>query len=867
MNSFLQDLRFSIRLLGKSPGFTATAIVVLALGIGVNTAIFSVVHAFAFSARPFPHPEQVVQLYTQDKKDPARFRQFSYPTYRDLREQHGPFTGILAHNLTMVGVGQGAEARRTFAGIVSANYFDVLGVKLTRGRAFTPAEEAPDSAAQVVIASQAYWKRTGFDPALLGSTIRVNERSYTVVGITPEGFTGTMMLFGPELYFPLGLYDQLSNDYQGDPKHTLGHRDNYNLILVGRLAPDISAPAAIAALGTYAGALEKAFPAEQKDQTFTVYPLPRMSTSNAPASEGEVTMLGGLLLGMSSIVLLIASLNLANMLLARGAARRKEFAIRLALGGGRGRIIRQLLTEGLVLALAGGVLGFALASWSADLLMGSFAVFMPVTLFFAGTANPVILGATLGFCTLATLFFALGPALKLSRTDVITNLKVQAGEDTVPRRRWLPRNPLVVVQIALSLALLTCAGLFIRGALKAGRADIGFKAEDTLLVEADASLGGYDETRALPLYNNASERLAALPGVQSSSIAATVPFGLLSLGRPVQRAGLHPAKDAKPANAAEGLAFTANWNGIGADYFPTLGVPLLRGRSFTKAETEHKGGPAVAIIDEPLARKLWPDGDALGQHIQYADQDAALAPAASGGGIHAVDDIAARPEDAKSIEIVGIVPAIRTSIFSKSNEVGTAIYVPFAQGYQSTVQFHIRTLANTSAAARTLADSVRSAVRAAAPGVPIFNVRTFRQHLDASPDLWMVRIGATLFSVFGGLALVLAIVGLYGVKAYSVARRTREIGIRMALGAEPGNIRTMILREGMAMTLTGAGLGLLLAFGLGKLCASMLYEVSPVDPLTFTLAPAVLFLTAMLACYLPARRATRVSPLKALRSE
>jgi len=868
MSTLLQDLKFSLRLLAKTPGFTLAAIAVLALGIGVNTGIFSVVHAFVFSARPFPKSAEIVQLYTQDTKNPKDYRLFSYPTYRDLRDQTGTFSGLLAHNLAMVGIGEGAGSRRSFVGIVSSNYFDVLGVQLIRGRAFTMAEEAPGSASPVVIASHLYWKKTGFDPNFLGSTIRVNERPYTVIGIAPEGFTGTMMLFGPELYFPLSLLDLLSNDFQTEVKRTLEQRDAYSIFVVGRLAPGVSLDAANAALKGTAANLEQAWPVEQKDKTFLAGPLPRLSTSDGPASEGELAIVGFLLLGMSGIVLLIASLNLANMLLARGAARRKEFAIRLALGGGRGRLVRQLLTEGLVLALAGGTIGLALALWSSDLLMGSLGVLMPVTIFYSSAPSAAIVGATLGFSMLATCFFALGPSLKLSRADVLTDLKEQAGEDTVPhRRRWLPRNPLVVAQIALSLALLTCAGLFIRGALKAGGADLGFEAENTVIVEADASLGGYDEARGLQLYRNAVEKLAAIPGVQSASLASTVPFGFISLGRPVQRAGLRPAKDAKPSTAADGLAYDARYNSIGADYFPALGLRVLRGRAFTAAECEQPGAPKVAIIDEALAKLLWPEGDALGQRIQYADADAARAPggAAGGGAVSASQSIAAKREDTGTIEIVGIVPTIRTSLFSQNK--GKAIYVPFAQGYQSTVQFHVRPAGTAPGAAAALIDAVRREIREAAPGLPVFKVRTFRQHLDSSADLWITRIGALLFSLFGGLALLLAVVGLYGVKAYSVTRRTREIGIRMALGAEPGAVQRMILREGLVMTLTGGGLGLLLAFGLGRLCAGMLYDVSPMDPLTFTLAPAVLFVTAMVACWLPARKATRVSPLKALRSE
>ena len=644
-------------------------------------------------------------------------------------------------------------------------------------------------------------------------------------------------------------------------------RDGYNLLIVGRLAPGVSPAAANSALGATAANLEKAWPVIQKDQTIFCGPLPRISTSDGPTSEKEVTVAGTLLLGMSGIVLLIACLNLANMLLARGAARRKEFAIRLALGGRRSRIIRQLLTEGLVLALAGGTVGLVLALWASDLLMGSLGVLMPITIFFSSTPSAPIIAATLGFSFLATLFFALGPALKLSRTDVLTDLKEQAGEDTAPRRRWLPRNPLVVAQIALSLGLLTSAGLFIRGALNAGSADLGFDAENTVIVEADASLGGYDQARATELYRNAEEKLSAIPGVQSASIASTVPFGFISLGRPVQRAGLRPGKDAKPANAAEGLAFDARWNSVGVDYFSTIGLRLVRGRPFTTAECAQPGAPKVAIIDEALAKKLWPEGNALGQRIQYADADAARAPgsAAGGGAVSASESITDKPGETDTLEIVGIVPAIRSSLFSSQH--GVAVYVPFAQGFMSTVQFHVRPASTAPGAAANLIDAVRREIHAAAPGVPVFKVRTFRQHLDSSADLWIARIGAMIFSIFGGLALLLAVVGLYGVKAYSVSRRTREIGIRMALGAEPGNVQRMILREGLTMTVSGAVLGLLLAMGLGRLCAGMLYEVSPLDPLAFTLAPAALFVTAMIACYLPARKATRVSPLKALRSE
>ncbi|MEX2045414.1 MAG: ABC transporter permease, partial [Opitutus sp.] len=554
MSTLLHDLRFSLRLLAKSRGFTAAAIAVLALGIGVNTAIFSVARDLLFSPRPFPHPEQVLQLYTQDKKEPKRFRQFSYSTYVELRDQNTVFSDVLAHNMTMIGIGEGEVSRRTFAAIVSSNYFSTLQVPLARGRTFLPEEERPGAAAPVVIASHVYWRKTGYDPALVGKTIRVNERLFTVVGIAPEHFTGTMMLFGPELYFPLSNYDALTNSFNSDSKRSLERRDAHELFLVGRLKPGVSPETADAALKSLGSAFETAYPVEHRDQTFIARALPRLSTSSAPADESDLGMFGTLLIGMAGLVLLIACLNLANMLLARGAARRKEISIRLALGGGRGRIVRQLLTEGLVLSIAGGLFGLLLASWVTALLGESLAARMPLAMSLRGATDPSVFGVTLGFCAFATLGFALGPALKLARTDVLTDLKGNAGEDSAPpRARWMPRNPLVVAQVALSLGLLTAAGLFIRGAREAGNVETGFKADDTILIEVDASLGGYDRTRSLQLYQAANNRLASLPGVQSASIGAIAPFGFITINRPVQRAGVIAAPDTKPATAAEGL--------------------------------------------------------------------------------------------------------------------------------------------------------------------------------------------------------------------------------------------------------------------------------------------------------------------------
>jgi predicted permease len=491
---------------------------------------------------------------------------------------------------------------------------------------------------------------------------------------------------------------------------------------------------------------------------------------------------------------------------------------------------------------------------------------MPLDIVWMSGPSPAILAATFGFCLIGTLVFALGPALKISRSALVTDLKEHAGEDVV-RRRWkfLPRNPLVVVQIAFSLALLTAAALFIRGAGKAASIDTGLKPGASYLLEIDASLAGYEPKRAQELYQNLNERLAALPGVKDASISSTVPFGMIELDRKVQRAGARPGSDAKPATAAEGLAFKAAWNSVGADYFSTVGLPVVRGRAFTEAEAT-RPGPKVAIIDEALAKKLWPDGDALGQRIQYAGENA---PSAQGGGVAHIGgsaDLSDKKKQEETIEIVGVVPTTRHELFEKE-EPGGAMYLPFARGFQSDVSYFVRFRSLGSGNEAITADLLRRTVREVDPSIPIISLRTFAQYLDSNLDLWIVRAGAALFSIFGGLALGLAVVGLYGVKAYSVARRTREIGIRMALGAQPGMVLRLILREGSVMLLYGVALGLLLAAGAGKILSGILYQVSALDPIAFTAAPMLLAIAALVATWLPARRAAALDPVEALRYE
>ncbi|MEY2526577.1 MAG: hypothetical protein QOE73_1348, partial [Verrucomicrobiota bacterium] len=740
-----------------------------------------------------------------------------------------------------------------------SNYFSVLGVPMARGRAFLPEEETPGRNAPVAIASYSYWQKHDLDPDVLGSQVLVNGRPFTIVGITPPGFVGTLQVLSPEVWLPMSVYDQVANDFQSENKATIEDRNGTQLRIMARLKPGMTAAAAKPALEGLAANLEKAYPVEQKNQTFLTAPVSRISLSTNPASDRGVKSIAPLLLGMAVVVLLVACLNLANMLLARGTARRKEIAIRLALGGSRWRIVRQLLSEGFVLALLGGAGGLVLGLWSSGLLIASMRKFMPFDLVWSTGANPAILAATFGFCLLGTLMFALGPALKISRTTLVSDLKEHAGEDVV-RRRWkfLPRNPLVVVQIAFSLALLTAAALFVRGASKAASVDTGLKPGASYLLEVDASLAGYEPKRAQEVYQKLNERLAALPGVEHTSISATVPFGMIALDRNVQRAGVHPGPEAKPATAAEGLAFKAAWNSVGADYFSTVGLPLLRGRAFTQAEATQPG-PKVAIVDEALAKKLWPEGDALGQRVQYAAENT---PATQPGG-------GGKNEETKqeeTIEIVGIVPATRHELFA-NEEAGGAIYLPFARGFQSDVSFFVRFRSLAPGNEAVTADLLRRAVRDVDPSIPILSLETFAQYLDSNLDLWIVRAGAAMFSIFGVLALGLAVVGLYGVKSYSVARRTREIGIRMALGAQPGMVLRLIMGEGALMLFSGLALGLLLAAATGKILSGILYEVGAFDPPAFASALIVLAVATLFATWLPARRATRINPMVALRTE
>jgi predicted permease len=820
MRNFLQDLRYGLRTMAAKPGFTISAVIVLALGIGANTAIFSLVNAFLLKPLLIDKPEQLTGVFSRDSKKPDSYRAFSYPNYVDLRDKNTVFSSLLAHDLAMVGVKQGETTKRVFADIISSNYFSTLGVPLSKGRTFTAQEEQPGSRSAVVIVSYAFSKKQA-DPDLIGKTLRINGTLFTVVGIAPEGFAGTTAMVGGELYLPLGMFEQVINDFEAHGR-PLAARDNHVLILVGRLRPGMTGSQADPQLAVVASQLASAYPGENKNQTFIARPLSRMSVSTQPENNNMLLVPAAILLSMAAVVLLIASLNIANMMLARGTARRREIAIRMAIGGQRRRIVQQLLTEGLLLAAVGGTVGIAIASWSTSLLVKSLSQLGPIDPVYSGAPDVRVLAATLGFCVLSTLLFALGPAWQLSRPELVTDLKESAGEEVAggARRLFSRRNLLVMAQLSLSLMMLAAAGTFVRSAMRAANVEPGFALDHEILAEVDPSLAGYNETRGRQIYADLQTRLRRIPGVESVSLAATIPFGMIQRGREIQ---------------TDGHTLDAQYNVVTPDYFQTLNIPLLQGRAFQHSDTDH-----VVILDQTAATKLWPSASAVGRHIRLASEEAG------------------KPADDE--EVIGVVGNIQERLIGGGLQAHA--YIPLGRQYEANMQVHLKVSPQAN-----ILPAVREEIRAVDERLPLLTLKTLRDHLDSSFDIWIVRTGATMLAIFGVVALLLAVIGLYGVKAYTVARRTREIGIRMALGASSGDALNMILREGMMVTLVGVGVGFVLALILGKLLSGFLYQVHAVEPLVLLSAPLVLTVVSLLACYFPARRAARVDPITALRYE
>ena len=833
----MQDLRFAVRLLLKSPAFTTVAIAVLALGIGANSAMFSIVNAIMF--RPIPtDAEPIVGIYAKDRTHPDSYRAFSWQAYEQIRSAGEPFQSVLAHTMTMLGVTEGDATRRGFSSLVSANYFSTLDVRLAAGRTFTVEEERPGSDLRVVIVGHQFTRKAGASPSeVIGRTVRLNSRDYTIVGVAPEGFGGTVALIAPEFWLPLGVYEKVASDmFRDGATAQLSDPRARPLILVGRLRPGVTEDAARPILAALSNQIAAADPVENKDHDLTIARLPRLAISTSPQTDTQTATLSALLMCMAGLVLLMSCLNLANMLLARGTARRKEIALRLALGSGRKRVVRQLLTESLLLAIAGGAAGLLLGVWSTGLLFATLSKVMPLVVTFEPAPDVRVLAATAAFAMLATVLAGLGPAWRVTKPDVLPDLKEQPAERGAGRRFTL-RNALVVGQIAVSLALLTAAGLFMRGAFKASLADPGFSLDSGVVTTLDPAMAGHDEARGRAAIKNILARVRTIPGVHSASVASLLPFGEFREGNFVQKGGTPPAPEGERVTGVD-----ATYTIVGADYFETLRLPLLRGRGFTTAEEENAGGAPVAIIDEPLARQLLGGEDPIGQVIQFPSRD---------------------NQKRETFTVVGLVAGVRHDLFDEAP--GPHIYVPFGQHYRGSINLQVR--AATPGAAEPLLQTLRREIPAADATVPLGTLKTLEQHRNGSIMLWAVNAGARLFSIFGGIALLLAIVGIYGVRSYLVTQRTREIGIRMALGATSSNVLWLIVRESLTLTVAGIAVGLLLAWGVGVAVSGMLYQVGAIDPVVFVSAPLILGVSAIAASYLPARRATRVTPVSALRAE
>ena len=833
MSRFVQDLRFAARSFAKAPGFTGVAILVLALGIGANSATFTIVNALLF--RPVPaQGEGIVGLFRYDRTTPDSYRAFAYPNYAEIREQTDVFDGLAAHTFTMAGVPAGDATRRIFVELVSSNYFDTLRIPLAAGRSFLPEEERPRANVPVVIVPYEKWRATDFDPNFVGSTMKINSIDFTIVGVAPPGFGGTMALASPELWLPLGVFDTVVNDIFKKTDGGLADRTAGTVIVLGRLKPDVSIELATARLDALSRQMAEVAP-ENRDQAITVARLPRMSTSTSPQSDGGLGIAGGALMGLTGTVLLIACLNLANMLLARGTMRQKEIAIRLALGGSRRRIVRQLITESLLLAVAGAAAGLIFSYWATSFLVSSLSKVLPLTLVFESRPDVNVLLATAGFVGLATLLAGVGPAIKLSRLDLVTDLKEQAAEAGARPGRLTARNVLVVAQLALSLGLLSAGGLFARSAIKAASSDPGFSYERAILATLDPSVAQMNEARGREIYRLALERLRSMPGVEAVSLASTVPFGNFHEGRLVERPGI-------PRDES---LYGPTYRIISSDYFRSLGLRMIKGRDFSAAEEGSAGAARVAIIDEVLARQIFPGEDPVGQTIQFTPRE--------GSGY----------TDNGPMQIVGVAPTMREELMDQGDD--AHIYVPYGSSYRPAMNVHIRAASADPQALPPLLDAVRRELQGIDSRLPILDLMTFQRFHENSLELWAIRTGGRMLVLFGTLALGLAVAGVYGVKSYLVSRRAREIGIRMALGADSREVVAMIMKESAGLTLAGLALGLPIALLAGKLLSSILYDVSGWDPLVFVLAPLVLASASMFASYLPARRATRVSPLTALR--
>ena len=840
MRTLLRDMRYAARMLLKAPGFTAVAVVSLALGIGANAAIFSFVNAVLLKPPPVAEPGRLVYVFGGTRADP--YSVSSYPDYVDYRDRNEVFTGLAAYAGITVSLGGGEQPEMISGLIVTGNYFDVLGVRARVGRTFLPEEDKTPGTHPVLVIGHALWQsRFAGDPNVIGRKLLLNGQPFTVVGVAPAGFNGVEMGRTNEIYVPMAMQALVRpprGGYSGEMNpDLLSKRGPRWLAMVGRLKPGVSPEQAQAALSTIAAQLAQAYKETNENQAATVSPL----SEGDPTERGTLLSVARLLLAVVGLVLLIACANVANLLLARAAARRKEISIRLALGAGRRRLVKQLLTESVLLALLGGAAGLLLAVW----LVGAAQAYPPpANLFDAAfdfSLDRRVFAFTLLLSVATGVLFGLAPALQSSKPDLVAALKDEAallpGQGGAGARRFSLRNLLVVAQVALSLVLLISAGLFLRSLQQARRIDPGFDPERVLSVPLNVNLLRYTKAQGQEFYRQVLERVRAIPGVQSATLTRTPPLSGASRQTSVTVAGGEPTERQRSSESAGGAAEVAEnatlASSVGPDYFQTLRIPLLRGRDFTAQDRE--GAPGVVIVNETFAARYFPGRDPLGQRISF------------GGAKGPWMEVVGLARDGKYVTL-GEAPA-------------PFVYQPLAQRHETGMTLLVRTGGDPAG----YAPAVRREVQALEPNLPVTNSRPMTELLAMS--LYPARMGALLLGGFGLLALLLASVGLYGVMSYSVSRRTREIGIRMALGAERRDVLRLVLREGMTLVAAGLALGLVAAFSATRLLAGFLYGVSTTDPSAFVAVAALLALVALAASLVPALRAARVDPLEALRYE
>jgi predicted permease len=804
------DLRYSVRMLVKNPGVTGAAVLSLALGIGANATIFTWTKAVLLDPLPgVPAAERMFVLAASARDGDNR--SFSYPNFRDIRASARTFDTVLQDEVGL-SVSDGRQADRAFGMLVSGNYFDVVGARPILGRTFVAAEDQTPGAAPVMVISYAYWQRRfGGDPSVVGRSVQVNDRPYTIVGVTPAEFMGTALGLSVDAWLPMMQQPELQP--QGSRLELRGSGWAQALV---RLKEGGTLAAANAELDTIRAHLEREYPVNA-GWRLAIVPVSN-SPWGAPFALRPVLLV---LAGVVAAVLLIACANVANLLLSKAVGRRREIAVRLSLGAGRARVVRQLLVESLLLATLGGAAGLVIAWWSAGLLM-AFVPPVDIPINLGLRVDGVVLAFTAAASLVAGLLFGLAPALHATSPVLTQVLREESGRASSGAMRQRFRNALVVAQVALCLILLVGAGLFLQSLRRAQVLQPGFDPDHVVMASFDVFPAGYDRVRGLAFQQRVLDRMRALPGVEGAALARTIPLGFSgnsSTGLVID--GYQPKKD-------EEIVIT--YNNVSDGYFETLRIPVVRGRAFTQRDVA--GSPRVAIVNETMARRYWRDGNPVGRHV------------ASGG---------------ERIEVVGVA---RDGKYRSLNEAPRPyMYFPLPQTYRSDVKLHVRSNAETGA----MLSAIREAFRELDADLPITETMPVSDHLKQA--VFAQRIAATLLAIFGALALTLAAVGLYSVMAYAVSQRTHEMGIRLALGASPSALRRMVVTGGMKVAAIGLAIGALGAAAVSRLLTSLLNGVSPSDPLTFAVVVATLALVAFIAALVPARRASLVDPIVALRHD